>query len=857
MGTAIVWRQESRERRAESRERRAESREQRAETREPETRNTKPETRNPKHETRNHLQPMLSNYLKIAWRNLKRQRLFSFLNLLGLAIGMAACLLILEYVQFERGFDDFHEKKERIFRVKQDRFNHGELSTEWAGGCAAVGFEAKANLPEVEAFTTLHKQKALFSVEDKHARMEDVYFATEDLFKVFSYKLISGDPQQALKEPFTMVIPESVAKRFFGEVDPMGKTIQLDGQENYRVTGVIQDPPGPSHLHIDAFLSFETFRGWEPDVITSWQWDGFLSYLLLAENTDPLAFLEKLNQLVQEKEGENLTQYDSDMKFHLQAVRDIHLNSDYMAEAETNGDGEAVNMLSLIAIFILLIAWINYINLSTARSIRRAREVGLRKTTGASNGQLISQFLLESFMLNIIAAILALTLYQIFRPYLIEVSGTPAAFSFWVHPVSWLIFLLMLLLGSFLAGLYPAFVLSSFQPAAVLKGTISGGKKGIKLRKGLVIFQFALSSLLIAGTLTVYQQLQYMKSMDLGVKLEQRLIVRGPMAIDSLYRSRQDIYYENLLKNPHISQVAFSSSIPGDPTNNNAGGIRRWGADASEGNTVEFVWMDHGYIDLYNIPVVAGRNFDPNHFTDTNTVILNQSGVALLGFSTPEDIIGQELHFWGEKVKVIGVIQDYNHKSLKVSGRPTICRYWPYLLSFQSILLDPHNLNETLSFIEKTYQEAFPNNPYEAYFADEYFNRQYLSDQRFSKVFGAFSILAILIACLGLFGLASYALSRRSKEMGIRKVLGANVTQLTTLISREFILLIVLANVIALPLAGWGISEWLSHFPYRMDMHWTLFLIPFVLILLVAMLTISSQTFKAANTNPVEALRSE
>lgn len=800
---------------------------------------------------------MLSNYLKIAWRNLKRQKLFSFLNLLGLAIGMAACLLILEYVQYERGFDSFHEKADQVYRVKLDRYNHGELSTEWAGGCAAVGFEARLNLPEVEAFATFYKSSSLLSTNDKQFRYEALYYVTDEVFKVFSYELIAGNPETALKKPFTVVLTEKTARDFFGEEDPMGKTILMRNEIPFKVTGVMKKPSAQSHLKIDALLSFETYSSWNEGVKTAWQWDGFLTYLLLNEGTDTQQFKAKLNQLVQDQQAEELSSFDADMKFHLQPLKAIHLTSDYMAEAEANGDEEAVNMLSIIALFILLLAWINYINLSTARSIRRAKEVGLRKTTGASNSQLVSQFLLESLLLNLIAGIIALTLYQVFRPSLIEISGTPQAFSFWNHPYNWLIFMGILLAGSFLAGLYPAFVLSSFQPANALKGNSGRGAKGINLRKGLVIFQFAISTLLVAGTLAVYQQLQFMQSQDLGVNLEQTLVVRGPAAVDSTYRPRQDAFHEALLRNPKISTIAASTTVPGDPEFSNAGGVRNWGAPESEGNTVAFMWIDHGFMDLFEIAIIEGRNFEKDHFVDTNRVMLNVSATRLFGFEEPADAIGKELYFWGDRVQIVGVVKDYHQKSLKVAGRPTIFRYWPYLTSFHSMRVNTNELSETLAFVEKTFREQFPKNPYEYFFADEYFDRQYSSDQKFSKVFTAFAILAILIACLGLFGLASYALSLRSKEMGIRKVLGASISQLTLLISKDFVLLVIIANILALPLAAWGISEWLTSFPYKMDLQWPLFVIPFILILLIALLTISSQTLKAANTNPVEALRSE
>ena len=802
---------------------------------------------------------MLRNYLVIAYRNLLRHKAFSLINILGLAIGMAVCLLIFQYVSFEMSYDQFHENNTDIYRIRLDRYDKGELSTQWAGGSAAVGHAAKDKFPEILAHAVLTGRNAVISYNNREFREQNIFFATDSMFSVFSFPMIEGDPKTALSEPLSVVITEEMARKYFGDEPAMGKTLEINGDNLLKVTGILKDIPDNSHLQFDFLFSFSTLVQGNPSILTSWQWDGFLSYIKLRPDADPKALAQKINDLAAEEEKEYLAQANHRMDFSLQPITDIHLYSNFMVEAGPNGDGDSVFFLSIIAVFVLIIAWVNYINLSTARSVDRAREVGLRKTTGANRGQLISQFLFESFLINLLASGIALTIFQFAKGWLADLTGIPTAYNLWSTPAFWLAFTGMLAIGSLLAGLYPAFVLSSFQPVQVLKGALNSGNSsgnGFNLRKALVVLQFAISVALIVGTLGVREQITFMTNYDLGLNIEQTMVIRGPGVADSTYADKIISYESELLKSPEISQFSLSTLIPGNRTSN-AGGIRLVGMDESESKQYGFFWVNNGFIDLYGLDVIAGRKFAEESFRDTNTVIFNEAAVKHLGFDKPEEVIGKRIEFWGDQPTVIGVVKDFHVLSLKEEFRPTIMRYYPILGSFQSIKVNTANLEETIAYAEEQYKSFFPGNPFEYFFADEYFDAQYKSDRQFGQVFGIFTVLAILVACLGLFGLASFIIVKRTKEIGVRKVLGASVGQIIYLLSRDFLLLVIGANIVALPLAYWGISYWLETFPVRMAISPWLFILPFLIVVFIAWATVSLQTLKTANANPAKSLRYE
>ncbi|WP_020528428.1 ABC transporter permease [Flexithrix dorotheae] len=807
---------------------------------------------------------MFKNFLNIALRNLLKNKIFSFINILGLAIGIAASLLIIQYVSFELSYDNFLENRSSLYRIQQDRFNKGELSTQWAAGCSAVGQALSENFPEVEAFARLtsiggviiHKKPNGEKIQFREERM---FMANSSFLPMFKYKVIKGGVDSLLlKEPYKAVINEKTARKYFQDEDPIGKTLSLNDRNDFEVVGVVEDYPENTHLKFDILFSFETYVDWQgEDTRTAWFWDGFYNYILLAPGTDYKQFEAKIPDYIEKTIGESLREYDSWVKFNLQPVQDIHLYSDYMMEAEVNGDGNTVYFLLIIAFTIILIAWVNYINLSTARSIDRAKEVGIRKVMGSQRPQLIRQFLLESSIINAIAIMLALVLLVMVTPFFSNLIGKNIPLSLFSNVEFWLVLSGLFIIGSFLAGIYPAFVLSSFQPVTTLKGKMSTSAKGVFLRKVLVIIQFAASVFLIAGTLTVMKQVDYMQNQDLGVDIDQTVVIKAPEVRDSTYSDRVESFKTEMLRFPKIENISVSTAVPGSKPGWNAGGIRKISDEPTNSNQYRVVGIDYNFVDAFQLSVISGRNFSRDFKTDEETVLFNESAIRLLGFQKPEEALNEKIYFWGDTFKIIGVIKDYHHESLKSNFDPLIFRLIPSSRNYYSLKLNPEQVGETLGTIEATYRDFFPGNPFEYFFLDEHFEKQYKADMQFGKIFGIFAGFAIFVACLGLFGLSSFMVVQRTKEIGVRKVLGASIISIINLLSKEFVRLIIVASVVALPLAWFTMNNWLEGFANKINLGWWVFLLPLGLILLIALITVSIQTVKAAISNPVDALRNE
>nr|WKN40119.1 ABC transporter permease [Tunicatimonas sp. TK19036] len=807
---------------------------------------------------------MLKNHLTIALRNLLKHKVFSLINILGLAIGMAACLLILQYVSYELSYDDFHANKENIYRLKQNRYNKGVLTTEWAAGCAAIGQAMKEAFPEVEEYARFRSFSGV--VINRNAaggpirfKEEKMYMVSASFLPMFSYDLIQGDEATALEKPYTVVLSQSAAKRYFGEEDPIGKRISVNDDNDFEITGVFEDIPAHSHLQFDFLFSFATFVEWVgEEVETAWQWDGFYNYIALVPGTDPALLEEKIPTLIEEKAGEELREYDADMSFILQPLTDIHLYSDYMMEAEVNGNGDAVYALLVIALFIIVIAWVNYINLATARSVDRAREVGVRKVMGSLRRQLIRQFLTESVLLNALAVVLALVLVLVSYRYFSVLTGKELTLSLFTTASFWGVVVAIFLIGAFLSGLYPAFVLSAFQPVRVLKGKMSASKSGVLLRKVLVVVQFTASVFLIAGTLVVYRQITFMQDQDLGVDIDQTLVVEAPEVVDdSVYADRVQTFKTGLLRNSSIKSVTASTAVPGNKPGWNAGGIRLIHQDDSESNQYRVIGVDYEYVPTFELDIVAGRNFSEDYGTDESAVLFNESAVKLLGFDTPEEVLSEEIFFWGDTFHIVGVLKDYHQESLQSTIDPLIFRLIPASRSFFSMKVETAGLSGTIANAQEVYQNIFPGNPFAYFFLDDHFNQQYQADQRFGKTFGFFAALAILVACLGLFGLSSFMATQRTKEIGIRKVLGSSVASIVALLSKDFIQLVIIASLIALPIAYGVMHYWLEGYAFRINIAWWLLVAPIIAVLLIALFTISFQTVRAALADPAKSLRYE
>jgi len=803
---------------------------------------------------------MLRNYFKTALRSILKNKVFSLINVLGLAVGLAGSMLIARYVMHELSYDQNQIRKDRIFRVHLERYNKGALETSWAAGAAAIGPDLKANFPEVQYYVRLHQQRETFSHDDATFKEDNVFFATEDFFRVFSFSLISGIDSLVLKAPHSIVISRTFAKKYFGDQDPIGKNIKKNGKEDWTVTGVFEDIPENSHMRFDALLSFSTFISYlrSPNDLNTYQWDGFMTYVQLQPNANVATLQSKLPAFVQQKVGEELKKYNAGMVFTLEPITRIHLYANnLMMDFGPNGNGKSVYFLAIIAAFILVIAWINYINLSTARSMERAREVGVRKVMGSFKWQLIWQFMLESFIINFVAFAIAIVGVILLLPYFSNLSGRTIDPSIFKDTIFLTGTIVVFALGVLLSGMYPAFVLSGFKPVSVLKGKIQTSLQGRYLRKGLVVFQFAASITLIIGTFTVYRQLHFMRTSDQGVNIDQTIVVRGPSINDSTYVNRFESFHHDLTSYPEVVGVTASTGVPGRQPDWNAGGIRKVGEPDDMGNQYRVLGIDYSFVPTFGLQLLAGRNFSQERKTDRMTVLFNESAIRQIGYKTPEEAIDQEIYFWGDTFKIVGVLKDYRQESMKRNFEPLIFRNLNDASEFFSIRVKSSDMKKFVLLAEDKFNASFPGNPFNYFFMDDYYNQQYQSDIQFGKVFGIFASLAIFIACMGLFGLSSYTVIQRTKEIGVRKVLGATVSQVIGLLFKDFALLVGIAIVVSVPIAWLVMNNWLNEFATRITLSWWIFVIPGVIVMGIAWLTISLHTFKAASANPVDALRYE
>lgn len=801
---------------------------------------------------------MLYNYLNSIRRYISKNKAFTVINVSGLAIGMLACMLIAQYVLHELSYDNFHEHKDQIYRVQLDRYNKGERTTRWAAGALGIGPDLKTNFPEVERMVMMTESNAMISYGDVLFKEENVYYASRDFFSMFSVPLIEGVDSLVLKEPFKMVVSQSFAKKYFGNENPVGKMLKNNGRTEFEITGIFEDLPANTHMQIDAMFSFESWLSLvQSRTPYSWQWDGFLTYIQLSDQVDAKVFEAKLPDFVEKREGEELKQWDAGMVFNLQPITSIHLDSDFMMEFKANGNRQATYFLSLIAVLILIIAWINYVNLSTAKSIERAREVGIRKVMGGIRSQLIQQFLLESVLFNTIAIMIAISFTFLLTPWFSQLTGRIIDYSLFQQLNFWLTMLALIIGGALLSGLYPAIILSAYKPVEVLKGKFKNTGQGVYFRKGMVAIQFISSIALLVGTFTVYNQIQFMRSQTLGVDIDQTLVLRAPNVVDSTIVQKFEVFKQRMNQYAEVSSVSGSTTVPGEQPDWNAGGIRLIHQSEDEGNQYRVIMMDHDFIPSFGLDVIAGRGFSADVVSERESVMLNESGAQLLGFPKVDLAVDQYINFWGDTFRIVGIVKDYHQESLKKAYDPMVFRYNRAPGGFYSVKFNTSNVQQSLGKFETDWKELFPGNPFNFFFLDDQYNQQYKADQQFGSVFGIFSMLAIFIACLGLFGLSSLTVIQRTKEIGVRKVLGATVPGILKLISREYVILLLIAIVFAVPAAWWIMNSWLNDFANRINLSWWIFALPCLGVIFIALSTISIHTFRAAQTNPAKSLRYE
>jgi putative ABC transport system permease protein len=807
---------------------------------------------------------MLKNYLATALREIYKNKVFSAIHVFGLALGIAAFVQILQYTFYERSYENFYRNADDIYRIRQDRYDKGKLSTTWGAGCSAIGPALKEQFPEVLSFGRLSNTDGVIRMEESSFREEKMFAANSEFLTMMPVKLIEGVDSTALDAPGTAVISEAIARKYFGTSHALGKTFRLNSDELFTITGVFRDIPENTHLKFEILISWPTFVKWRgKEIETAWFWDGFYTYIRLKPGTDIAAFEKKVNGFV----NRDVFKINSDTTrvaiYSLQPLRNIHLDSHLMWEAEVNGDRESVNFLTIIAFIILIIAWVNYVNLSTVKAIFRSKEVAMRKISGAQRGHLVRQFLVEAFIINLVACLLAMVVILLTMPMLRNVTGRSIHFGDgWLG----LIMLSMIIAGPVISGIYPAMVISSFKPVTIFRGKLSRGSRGAVLRKALVVFQFAASIGLIAGTLTVYSQLVYMRNQKLGVNIDQTLIIKGPGVADSTYMQKVEAFKGEMLKYPGIKAISVSTSIPGSKVLWNAGGIRRLSADESTQNQYRIIGVDYDFLQAYDMEVIKGRGFSKSYGSDDGAVLFNEAAVRLMEYNSPEEAIGDSIYFWGNHYKIIGVLKNYHQESLKENYDALIFRLIPDTRDFFSVKFsllagkDKDSYKATQSAIQNIQQEwerFFPGNPFDYFFLSDHYDKQYKAEKQFRAIFGLFSTLAIVIACMGLFGLSWFMIVQRTKEIGIRKVNGASVSRILLIVSGDFFRLVLGGLLIAAPVSWYFAKNWLQKFPFRIEFSWGLFLLSGLAIMVISALTISYHTITIARSNPAESIKYE
>ena len=812
---------------------------------------------------------MLKSYFTLALRNLRKRKVYSFINIAGLSIGMAVCLVILRYVDFELSYDRFHKNAEHIYRATKSYYQNGEYRGTGIISGYAEGPLLQADLPEVKAYVRTHPMYggAVVTYQGDGEPVvffeENLQFADSTFFDVFTYPVEAGDLGSALDDPNSVVITREMADKYFGpNADAIGKTILVSGgwaNGNYTVTAVLKEVPKNSHFVFDMMFPIHNLLQ-QPQYTQDdgWGWNNFVTYVELHPGVDVKGLETKLAAFVEKYRGKDLAESNGRLEIKLQPILDIHLSPGLDYESSATISPNAIYFFIIISIFILAIAWINYINLSTARAMERALEVGIKKALGVFRKQLITQFIFESILVNFIGVAIAVLVAIGLLPVLEGIVGKELPFDFSDYRL-WLILLTMFVVGSLVSGAYPAFVLSSFKTVEVIKGKVERVTGGFSLRKVLVVFQFAASLILIAGTFAIYRQVMYMQNHDKGLTMEQMLIVKGPKVVEGEGRKERLITLKRALSEiPGVQGVATSGAIPGGGYNWGTG-IRRDGAAREEDQTGSIVWVDPDFVPTYGITVLAGRNFNPAIRSDMESVLINEASLKAFGLGDAEAALSQRLILGGgDTVNILGVLKNYHWNSLKTEHTPWLFRADTISGHDFSILLGSGApVNEVVRRVEATYKEAFPGNPFDYQFLDDFFNSQYKAEQQFGQIFSFFAVLAIFIACLGLWGLASFTTALKLKEIGIRKVLGASAASIVSLLSWQFFRLVLIASVMAIPLTWYGIDSWLDNFAFRTKLAWDLFVVPVAILSFLALGTVSLQIIRGARANPATVLRTE
>mgnify|MGYP006278290321 CR=1 FL=1 len=791
---------------------------------------------------------MYWNYWKIALRNLSKQKVFSFINIFGLSFGMAAAILIMLYVHHELSYDAFHEKADRIYRVASDVSMSDGKSFSGAVATGDFGPEATKQIPAIEKFTRLYSfEEVELAYNDNKFINISFTWSDSTFFDIFSFDLLAGNQSKVLAEPGSIVISESLATRIFGKEDPYLKTVEM-ANNNYTITGVFDDFPKNSHFHVEAIGSISTVDTPERQLVER---DGlsFPTYFLLAPNSAPEDFKELFEQVVQDRVIDRFGQYGFEVKTTLQPIRDIHLQSNMDFEIGNNGSLESIYIFIALAVFIVIIAAVNFVNLVTARSQTRSKEIGVRKVLGANRKVLIRQFIGESVIISLIAFAVALALTELFIGPFAEVMERDITVVYWQDPLILLLMLGAILLVGIFSGLYPAFYLASFNPVQVLRGSLKNRDKTGGLRKALVIFQFSISIFLILSLIVFYTQINYLKSKDLGFDREQVLVIRN---LTDQVRDKFESLKADLLQIPGVLSVSAAQSVPGE--GRSLQNAYKVGDNSEQGIMIHENRVQHGYAKTLGLQIVRGRDFDPEMSTDTAATIINQTAAKKLGL---EDPIGKDIMVWNHECRIIGVVKDFNYRSLYNEVEPLALTMYNQWFRVIPLKFKTNNVSGLLDEIGETMKHTDNNYAFDYYFIDQKFASMYENEERNNNLFTYAAVLAIIIAMLGLFALTSFTVQRRIKEIGIRKSMGASSGNIVWMLTARIMQWVLIANLIAWPLAYYFMSDWLKNFEYRVGIYWWMYLMAGILAAFIAFVTVSVQSYKAAASNPVDALRYE
>lgn len=802
---------------------------------------------------------MLKIYSTITWRTLLKHKAISLIMLIGLSLSMAAFMLITRYILDELSYDDFHQHAGRIYRINLNDYRNKVLTNSSALSYYAEGPAIKESVPEVEDYVRVHRADGMINYLKPTGELLSFnelngFYADASFFNVFSFPLLKGSPEQVLLNPESVVMSESMAHKYFGKENPVGKTLQLKTEwqgGNYTVSGVFADIPANSHFHFDFIFAIPNLLKNNQFSTGGWYWANFHTYLLLKPGANNTAVEKSIHHVIEKHLGRQWQNYNVSQTMTLHSLRDIHLTPLRNSEIEPGGNIEIIYVLIIVALLILAIGWLNYINLTTVMGMERGKEVGIRKTLGSAKRQLVGQFLLESFIFNLLALIIGSFFFLIATKI-----ATTSDFSILAQPVFYVVVIIVFCLGFILSAIYPALALSSFKPMQVLKGRLTTSSSGKLFRKALVIFQFSASILLITSTIVINQQIKFMQKQDLGMSIDQKLIISTPKILRTgSFTNDMALFKDRILSNTGVKNVAASSSVPGREifwTNE----LHRFHEAANNFKLCRIMAIDEDFIPAYEIKMLAGRNFVKEMILDDNAVIINETAMRAFGFANPESAVNQEI---GDALpkKIVGVVKDFHQESLKTDTKPIVFQHIPWNSAYMTHTLQSGDIKNTLFKIEEIYKNAFPNNAFEYFFLDTHFQQQYEADRQLAKLFNWFAGLAIYIACLGLLGLVMFTARSRTKEIGIRKVLGASINSIVVLLSKDFLKPVLWAVIIASPVAWVAIQWWLQGFAYKVAVQWWVFAMGGLTAILIALLTVSFHSIKSALMNPVKSIKIE